>query len=151
MLRLIERATLSPVALEDMVAHLRREDTEEDDHLIENYIMAAVETVEDYAGIALVDQTWDLLIDAFPPSTSNSGVIYLPRPPLLEIVGIFYRDSGGSEQTFTSYSWDAPRGDRPDQGRVYLPFSGAWPSTDGTLQSVRIRYRAGYLDASASP
>ena len=54
-----------PVHLDDAKLHLRVEVTD-DDALIRTLIVAARNHAEIFTGRALVTQTWDLKLDAFP-------------------------------------------------------------------------------------
>jgi uncharacterized phiE125 gp8 family phage protein len=146
MLKLIERSPLQPVSLEEMVDHLRRQDTEEDDPYIERSIKAATLWAENYTGLALVDQTWDYYFDEFPDITRSDGrFIAIPKPPLIDVEGVFYRY--GVEGAFTDYYVDYAS----HPGRIFIGTSTSWPTTDGALHSGRIRFRAGYVDESGSP
>lgn len=144
MLRLVSRHTTPAVSLEEMVDHLRRTDTEEDDFIIERFVIAAERWVENFTGLALVDQTWDYYFDSYP--ASNIRFINIPKPPLIEVEGVFYRD--GSEATFSDYLIDYAS----HPSRIFLSSSSSsWPTTDGALYAGRIRFRAGYVDESSSP
>jgi len=146
MLKLIERSTSLSVTLEEMAAHLRRTDTEEEDLLIERCIKAAEMWAESFTGLALVDQTWEYYFDSFPTSTAVRGnQLQIPRAPLLDIEEFTYRD--GTEQPFTGYYIDTAS----IPGRVYLPYGGNWPTTDGAPHAGRIRFRAGFVDEGNSP
>jgi uncharacterized phiE125 gp8 family phage protein len=148
MLDIVSQSAVLPVSLEDARKHLRRTDTHEDDDRILAYLRAALVWAENFTGQTFVDATYDLYLDGFPDILSAGGrSINLPKPPILEVQEIAYRDSGGANATFTDFLVDSVS--RP--GRVYLTATGSWPSTDEQANSVRIRYRAGYLDTDASP
>lgn len=138
-MKLIFPPAKQPIELEEAKLHLRV-DVNEDDRLIEALIKAGTKYAEKFMGRALVDQTWDHYLDAFP-----TGYIEIPRPPLIEVIGVFYMS--GSETEFTDYVVD----DASEPARVYLPASGTWPTVDNQRNAVRIRFRAGYVDYSSSP
>jgi uncharacterized phiE125 gp8 family phage protein len=154
MLRLVERSSLSPVSLEEVSQHVRR-DTTDDDEILERKLSAAVTWAENFTGLALVDQTWDYYFDAFPGSNGvYTPAIYLddwnryiniPKPPLLEVLGVWGRDT--TEIEFSGYLVDYAN----HPGRIYLSSTGSWPTTDGAPNAGRIRYRAGYIDTGDSP
>jgi len=145
-LQLISRSTDPVVTLEEAVQHLRRDDTERDDDLILRYIAAATQFVENFTGIALSEQIWDYYLDSFP--TNNLVGIAIPRPPLLDVQQISFRDSSsGLDTAFTGFFADLAS--RP--GRVFVVSTGSWPVADASLNSVRIRFRAGYIDSLGSP
>jgi uncharacterized phiE125 gp8 family phage protein len=141
--KVVVRPANAPITLAEAKSHLRV-DHDDDDDLIAGMIEAATGYAEQFLGRALIDQTIDLYVDAFP--ASGSLTIAIPRPPLIEIEGVFYT-SGGSELEFTGFAVDAVS----QPARIYLPVSGSWPTTDTTPNAVRIRYRAGYLDTGVSP
>ena len=129
-----------PVTLAEAKLHLRV-DFDDDDTLIAAQIASAREVVEAIARRALITQTWDLVLDAFP------GVYYidLPLPPLQSVTSVKYVDEDGNEHTFSStyYIVDTYR----EPGRLVLASNASWPSN--TLQEtagVRVRFVAGYGD-----
>ncbi len=144
MKRFIEPATW-PVTLAEAKAHLRV-DFDDDNDLIEAYIEAAVDFVDGYGGYlgrALIDQTWDYYLDAFP----GTDPIEIPLPPLIEVIGVFYQSGGEQEFSSSSYTVD-PTG---EPGRISLLSGGSWPTAETVSNAVRIRFRAGYLDQGVSP
>lgn len=151
-LSLVTRSQYKVVKVEDMAQHLRRTDTEEDDELIEMYIAAATAHVENWCGISLGEQTWDYWTDGFPAAINGvNQPIYLPRSPLLSVSEIGYRVDGSATETiFGSSGYYYDIASMP--GRVYIGSSGAWPSADISQNSVRIRFRSGYVnETTASP
>lgn len=144
-LKLITPATTYPVTLAEAKAHLNVDDSEYD-ALIDLYIAAATDDAENFTGRAFYDQVWDYYLDAFPDDDTPIG---LPRSPLIEVSGLFYRDSAGVEQTFgaSGYGVDLAT----DPGRVSLVYGGAWPSAQDVANAVRIRFRSGYVDQDVSP
>lgn len=144
-LKLVAAAANNPVTLAEAKLHLRV-DGSDDDTLIEALIPAAVDWAESWLGRALIDQTWDLYLDEFP---DDDAVIKIPLPPLIEVLGLYYLDSAGVEQTIAEadYVVDA----YGDPGRLLLTATGTWPTPKEVANAVRLRFRAGYLDTSVSP
>lgn len=141
MLRIVYRSTTPAVSLEEMVDHLRRSDTEEDDLLIERYTDAATRWAENFMGLSIVDTTWDYYFD-YPNGLGVHGrEIIIPRGPLLEVESVHYRDSAEGE--FASYLVDY------EYPRVYLGVNGNWPTVDSAASNGRIRFRAGFVDESS--
>ncbi len=138
--RVVDPAS-DPVTLDEAKKSLVVDFTD-DDELIEAFIAAASEYAENFQGRALIDQTLDLFLDAFPV-----GSIEIPKPPLIEIVGVFYRDSNGDEIEFDEFEVD----DASEPARIYLLNSGSWPTAASRLNAVRIRFRAGYLNSDSPP
>jgi uncharacterized phiE125 gp8 family phage protein len=133
-----------PVSLAEAKAHLRV-DTADDDALIQALIVAAREHVEHITRRALITQSWDLILDAFP-----AGEIVMPRPPLQSVTSITYRLQDGTAVTLdpANYVVDA----KSEPGRVVLVPGKSWPSEElYPASSVVIRYTAGYGDPGAVP
>lgn len=148
MLKLIDRSDTLAVPLDEMVEHLRRGDTNEDDRVITRCIRAATMHVENWCAISLVEQRWDYYFDDFPDGMDPYGrYIVIPRPPLLEIEGVFYRDSAGASQELDTSNYLVDYASFP--ARVFLTATGSWPDTDGARNSGRIRFRSGYIDESS--
>lgn len=146
-LKLITAPTDYPVSLVEVQKHCSAPETDFES-ILEICRKAATDEAEQFTGRALIEQTWDLYLDAFP----TSGPIRIPKPPLIEVVGIYYRDSGGDEQTFAaaSYIVDADNDPAGQRARIMLANSASWPTPDDAANAVRIRFKAGYID-DASP
>ena len=132
-----------PVTLEQAKAQCRV-DAADEDALIASLIPAARESVEHLLGRALMTQTLERTLDAFP-----AGAIALAMPPVSAVTSIQYIDTDGAEQTLAAelYVLDAdadPPSVRPAPG-------AAWPSTYGVPNAVRVRFVAGHADADAVP
>ena len=96
-----------------------------------------------FLGRALVTQIWDLVLDEFPTSE-----IKIPLPPLISIDSVRYDDTAGDEQTVSSLDYYVDNSSEP--GWI-VPVT-SWPSTIDAVNSVRIRFTAGYTpDTSVSP
>jgi hypothetical protein len=127
-----------------------------------------------WIGRCLVNQTWDLLLDAFPwqdyyalagkgyydrPSQNvpytdllarqRQGIVIPLAPVTQPIVYIKYTDDTGTEQTLDPANYVLVPG---EPARVALSFNGAWPSAALVPGSVKVRFIAGYgADGSAVP
>jgi uncharacterized phiE125 gp8 family phage protein len=143
MRRTIEPTQL-PISLAEAKAHLRVEHSYED-ALITSYIQGATDYVDGYNGFlgrALVDQTWQLTLDEFPDNE-----IKLPLAPVIAVSALNYDAPDGNQQTLspTLYTVDA----ESEPGWI-LP-AGDWPDTFDGINSVRIVFRAGYINTGNSP
>lgn len=155
-LKLVTGPASDPVDLDEAKAHVR-EDSDDFNDQIEAFITAAVQRVDGprgFLGRALIDQTWDYYLDGFPcylvsPGGRRYSQIEIPLPPLIEVLGVFYTDSSGVEQTLSSSRYVVDSASEP--ARIALKSSASWPTTDCSMNSVRIRFRAGYIDATNSP
>lgn len=144
-LKLITAPATEPVTASEAKSHLRV-DTTADDTLIGTLITAARQHVENHLRRALITQTWELVMDAFPAG----DVIRLPRPPLVSVTSIKYTDEDGNESTFSSAAYVVDTDST--KGRVVLKSGETWPSdTLAAANGVRVRYVAGYGEASAVP
>lgn len=143
LIRVTEPADL-PVTLARMKQHLRIDETiTDEDEIIEAYLEAATDFAENFTGRAFIDQTWDMILDEWPVT----GPIVIRRPPLIEVVGVFYADSAESEQEASGYTVLASG----DPARIFMASAGAWPTAALIPGAVRIRFRAGYLNTGVSP
>lgn len=121
--------------------------TTEDD-LLNAIIMAAREHVEDITGRALMTQTWDYYLDAFPCGNS----IELPFGNLQSVASVKYKDTDGTETTLTEGTDYLVEGNGEGKGRLVLPYGCTWPSvTPYPSNPITIRFVCGYVSAVAVP
>jgi len=142
-IRLITPPAAEPITLAQAKEHLRVDHTA-DDNLISALITSARTSCENWTQRAFVTQTWELVIDDFPLSE-----IMIPRPPLQSVESIKYDDGDGVETILDIDRYDV---DTVSQPGWVLPSLSGWPS--GVWQginSVRIRYVAGYAPGTDSP
>lgn len=144
---LITDATVEPITLAEARLHLRlASDYTAEDTTIEALIKAARTMAEHELGRALIQQTWEEVLDAFPDDE-----IMLSKPAVLAVISIKYIDAGGVERTIPSANYSLDRSTLP--GWVKPAYGLAWP-TDAldSTNVVRVRYTAGYgVDATAVP
>ena len=153
-LKLITPPAAMPLTLEEAKAHLRVVANDED-NLIGAYLAAATANVEAWLGRVLVDQTWDYVLDAFPGNTVSGGTsvntstnnvgIQIPNPPLISVVQLAYDNTNGDEVIMPAADYFVDNVNAP--GWVIPAGSSlVWPSTINASNSVRIRFRAGYIN-----
>lgn len=147
---LITPPSVEPVTLVEARNQLRLDATgsplsHPDDAMVTDLITAVRRMLDGDTGRlgrSLITQTWELTLDEFPVEQ-----IRLPFPPLQSVISLKYDDTLGTEQTLTEnvdYVVDTISYD----GWV-LPVSGtSWPATFDGINTVRIRYKAGYGDAA---
>ena len=136
-LTLITAPTVEPVSLTEAKNHLRV-DISDDDTLIKSKIMAVRQVFEEQYGVAFIDQTWELYMDAFP-----GGDLAIPKWPLASVTSIKYTDEDSNQSTVSSDDYLVDIYNKP--GKVVLKSSASWPSD--TLQEVNgvvVRFVAGY-------
>lgn len=148
-LKLVTAPTDRPITLAQAKQQCRATEFTDDDDLIDLFVDAAVDFVDGpsgFLGRALIDQTWDYYLDAFP---ANAGPIEIPLPPLIEVVGLFYQDGDGNEQEWPAANYRVDASGEP--GKISLGSGVSWPTPITEGDAVRIRFRSGYLDQSDSP
>lgn len=122
---------------------LRVDDETKDTNLVTRLTAAGREQAGQFTGRAFITQTWDLHLDDW-----WAGTLELPKAPLQSVTSISYVDSSGVTQTFASsnYVVDAPSGDFAEKGRIGLADGASFPLLDPVINSVTIRFVAGYGD-----
>ena len=142
-LRLFAGASVNAVSLEEAKLHVRQDQSADDD-LILGLIELAGNYVEETCNLALVNQTWDLFMDAFP-----GGEIVVPKMPLVSVTGIYYTAEGAVEATFASTNYVVDAYSQP--GRIVLDDSAAWPGNElVVVNGVRVRFVAGFGTGGSS-
>ncbi len=123
--------------------------TDEDAYFAGVLIPAVADRAEASTRRALLTQTWDWVLDAFP----REPFLEIPRPPLVSVTFVHYVDTAGVTQTWSAsaYLVQTPAGARCARGRIALPFAGVWPVTLDQMGAVTIRLVAGYGAGSDIP
>lgn len=168
---------VEPISVEQLAAfsHFDAPDptTDAADYaLIQGFISAAREEVENQTGYALITQAWRLSIDRFPGFPINSTGVsellpsvpyYMPfyepsfyqvdptnssielmRKKVQSIIGITYIDPSGDEQTFDSSMYTL------FANTISLKHGNFWPTCMPVPDCVRISYVCGFGDTAAS-
>jgi len=134
-LKLITPPAVEPVSLLEAKAHLRV-DSYDDDALISGLIIAARQEAEKITRRALITQTWELVLDCFLPE------ICLPLPSLQSVTTIKYIDTNGTEQTLSNTVYQIDSDSQP--ARITTAYGQVWPAVRTQMNTVRIRYVAGF-------
>ncbi|MBK5203857.1 MAG: phage head-tail connector protein [Polaromonas sp.] len=143
-LKLITAATVLAVDLVSAKAHLRV-DVSDDDTLITAMITAATEAAEQMTGRALMAQTWELTLDAFP------SALELTRVPVQSITSVTYADSTGASTVLAAPLYALDNADEFGFAYVVPVYAGVWPETRDEINAIKVRYVAGYADAASVP
>lgn len=114
-----------PITVETLRAHLRKDDTDEDQYLNEIIIPSARQSVEEALGQGLITQTWEWYWDGGWPAT---GVLVFPIGPVLSVTSVKYLDVDGTEQTWASSNYTLAI--KSDRQRLWLNESVVWPDVD---------------------
>ena len=140
---LVTAPAVEPISTADAKSHLRV-DISDDDTYIDTLVAVARRTAERISRHALITQTWDLLLDAFPAG----DVLEIPLPPLQSVTYVQYTDDDGNTSTFAASSYQVDAEGTP--GRIALDFGETWPADMlQTVAGVRVRFVAGFGDAAS--
>lgn len=143
-LRRITAPTTLAVTLADVVAQVKL-NVGDDDALITSMLWSAMFLAEKETGRALMTQTWELTLDAFPDA------IELTRVPVQSIASFTYVDKNGATQNLTGSTYVLDTAD--GYGTAYLvpAYATSWPTTRDQINAVKLQYVAGYADAASVP
>jgi uncharacterized phiE125 gp8 family phage protein len=103
---------------------------------LEQKVRDFTEDAEHRTGRALITQTWEVTLDAFPDA------IRLPHAPLASVAYVKFYDVDGVLQTLDpqDYLVDA----KSEPGYVVPAPGRAWPATAARINSVEVQYVCGY-------
>lgn len=165
---------LEPLTLAEAKAHLRV-DFVEDDTLISALIVAARQRAEVITRRALITQSWQLVLDAFPVPGMNVGSanwygpqwgnspgplttlradgrtgfeIFLDHTPVSTVNSITYTDVDGNTQTLSPSLYKTDFVTEPC--RVVPAYGTSWPGTRNEISAVSVAYTCGYGSAGAA-
>lgn len=159
-LTLVTPPTAAPVALPEVKAALKLEDDQtDDDAVLAGLIRVAAEECEKFTGRALMSQTWQLFLDAWPGDDSEAlweglregpetwlqgkpAAIELPKPPLQSVSHVkAYDDSDvGTAWAASNYFVDAAT----EPGRIVPRTGAAAPTITRTANGLEVQFVAGY-------
>lgn len=128
--------------------------TSEDDDLIMMYLGAAREWCEAHLGTKIAATTVETTLDTFPASTTannvaTGGPITLESSPVISLLAITYLDADSLDAVVDSsvYYLDTT----PAIPVVRCHPGQVWPTSDGSVENIRVDYVVGYSDPSQSP
>jgi len=153
--------TLEVISLTEAKRHLREEDTDLHDRLIEDLTIAAREEIETLTERQMLTASYKLYLDRFPARGGgmylsplgygwDDGSIVIPRPPLAAVSLVEFADTAGVSQTVASSVYEVvglPVGaiSADGAGRVRLKKDQSWPAdVQSHPDSVCISFTAGY-------
>ena len=128
---------VEPVTIAEAKAHLRL-DHDSEDELIAGLIRAAREEVERATGLAMIDQSWRLALDAVPAS----GLVLLRRHPVKAIVSVTVYDADGAASLVDPADYQLDGNAAPAR----LLFDPV-PRPEQAMNGVEIDFSAGYGEA----
>lgn len=151
---LITAPTDAVITTDEAKAHLRV-DHDNDDDLIDAMRDAVVGSIDPagggWLGRALRTQTWEYRLNGFLRYRIGQGLhrhpqaIEIPYPPMVDIASVKYDDQSGVEKTMVEDT-DFRVLDGGVLGRSAIAplFNQSWPVARWDVESVRIRFTAGY-------
>lgn len=134
---------VSPVSVDDLVAHLKLDDLDVQTDLLSAYGAAAGAYVQTETRQQLTPAVYRLSLDTFP----DCRVIRLPYPPLQSVTSVKYIDTDGVEQTLSSDAYTVDIANKP--GRVVLNELREWPATTNDANAVTVEFSTGYAATPA--
>lgn len=127
------------VSLEEAKAHLRV-DTDDENALIEGYVVAATQHVENATGRALITSSWRYTTDYFPVAGET---LFLGRAPLIAVQTVKYIDTAGGLITWSSSDYIVDTSGWAG-GEIALAYSKFWPTTRYVRNAITVDFTAGY-------
>lgn len=143
-LKLITPAATLAVSLVEAKLHLRV-DASDEDALITTFISAATEMAEQATGRAIMPQTWELTLDAFPVAFE------LTRIPVASVTSLKYWDTDGVQQTLGTMLYELSTASDFSAATVAPVYGATWPASREQINAVAVRYVAGWANAAAVP
>ncbi|VTU02426.1 Uncharacterized protein OS=Pseudomonas bauzanensis GN=CF98_37415 PE=4 SV=1: Phage_connect_1 [Gemmataceae bacterium] len=133
------------VSTATLKAHLRLNDTSEDD-LLADWLTAADDLFRRQTGYVLITSTYRLRLDGWP----SDGTVYIPAHPVTAVSSVQYLDAAGTWQTVSSSDYSTDLSDAP--ARVTFGTGFAFLELHATaVPNVRVQFVAGHADSSAVP
>jgi uncharacterized phiE125 gp8 family phage protein len=144
-MKVITGPAIEPVTLAEVRTQLGITDASDtaSDTTITRRIIEARQWVEAHIRRALITQTLEIRQDCFTEH------IKLPHPPVVSITSVKYIDTDGTEQTLSAS--DYVLDDYPLVPFIREAYGTTWPTTRDEPNAVRVRYVAGYGNASDVP
>lgn len=109
----------------------------ERDSVILSHIKAATDIAEQFTGRQLLLSTYQLVLPKF------ESYLYLPKPPLNQIIAIRYFDETDTQQNIDPNDRTKVQIAKDTIGRSILLFSEVLPTAD-RIDAVTIEFEAGY-------
>lgn len=135
--------TEEPVSIAEANEHCRIVLTDEN-AWISNAITAARRLCETFLKRCFVTTTLRLTLDEMP-----AWEFYLPRPKLIAVTSVKYRDLSNVQQTISAADYTVDAYTEP--GRITPAYGLTWPIGITHTNAVEVIYTAGYGAASAVP
>ncbi|MCZ7595258.1 MAG: head-tail connector protein [Hyphomicrobium sp.] len=132
---------LEPVTVSEAKAHLRVDGTAEDT-LIASLILTSRLHIETALGLALITQSWRLLLDAWP----DGKHVELPLRPLQAVDEVRVVSAAGDPTIVSASNYLVDVAGVPPR---LVRNGAAWPQPGRQASGIGIDFAAGYGDAAA--
>jgi len=146
---IITAPVIEPVTLEEVKDHLLiDETTAAADNQLMRMIKAARQQIEDWTRRAILTQTWDYCLQAWP----GGKFIAIPHGNLQSVSSVKWKDEDATETTLTETTDYLVEQNGTMCGRIVLPYATGWPS--GVLypsNPITIRYVCGWTTPELVP
>lgn len=128
-----------------------------DDYVLQAYMDAATQWIEDLAGVSMMKQTWTMKADQFPYNRDGfdrryplGKPILLPRGPVISVDTFTYQDLNNQTQDINSASFfQAALDERPSA--LYPPYNGFFPTALWVPGAMKIVFTCGMSGANDDP
>ena len=141
--KLYTAPSVEPVTLTEAKDQLSITDTV-DDTVITRRIIEARQWAEEFCQRSFITQTWQEYLDAWP----RNNVIDLTRGPVASVVSVTYIDTDGATQTVSSADYKLSTVGQT--ARLAPAYGVDWPSARDEMDSIIVRYTAGYGASGSS-
>lgn len=131
---LVTAPAIEPISLDEAKDFLHVDD-DASDNVIEGLIVTVRGYAEDVTGRPLINQTWDLFLDAFRPKI-------LLKHELQSVTSVTYIDTDGATPTLATTEYTVDTNSAP--GSIFEAHLKTWPSTRAVANAVTVRFIAGY-------
>jgi uncharacterized phiE125 gp8 family phage protein len=134
-LTLIAGPAVEPITVAEAKAHLRIDGTAED-LLIASLILTSRLHIEAAVGLALITQSWQLQLDAWPPGNAVS----LPLHPVRAVTAVSTTEADGRVATMLPSATLLDPGPPARLVRIMA----AWPQPGAAANGIAITFTAGF-------
>lgn len=161
-LALVTGPTSEPVTVDEMREHLRVGE-EVSTGYIQDLIAESRQYIEDMTGIAMISQSWKMVIDRWPSNGEpwwdgvrdgaiselygQGSTLVLPRYPLLSVTSVTTYDEDSNSTSVAVSTFDIDTVSK--KGRMTLKKGATWPVALRANNAIEIVFVAGYADVPA--
>jgi len=141
-LQSISPSAQEAVSFAEAKAHIRV-DSSDDDTLINSLILTAQLHIEAALGLALITQSWRLVLDCWP----LGDTLEMPLRPLVSVAEIRLIDGEGGSEIIDAVNYSV---DVASTVPRITSRSGYWPSPGARNNGIEIDFVAGYGEAASA-